>query len=357
MRRIAGRDVKTFSIGFEEEKYSEIKYVDIAARHFGLKSYKHIVSPQDLLDAVKVLVKEYDEPFGNSSAIAAYYCMKLARDNGVNVLLGGDGGDENFAGYERYVTDKLYSVYQSFPRFFRRSVIEPIVSNKLFKGMPFVRKAKNYIEHSNMPSPERLFFYELYAMRNNKDIFSEDFLASIDPGEPLKIINAYYQSPDTKERLNRLTYLDSKAGLIDNDLRNKIDKISQIFGVAVRFPMLDLKLWELGAGIPARLKLKAFTKKYIYKKAFDAFLPKEIIMKRKHGFGVPYALWLKTEPAIRRFTEERLLDGRVAKRGYFRKGFFERMLRLNDSDESAYYGDILWPFLMLEIWHNEWIDK
>jgi len=357
MKKVSGKEVNTFSIGFQEEKYSEIGYVDMAAAHFGLKSHKYCVGPRDLMDAINILVKEFDEPFGNSSAIAAYYCAKMAKDNGVDVLLGGDGGDENFGGYERYVTNKIYSIYQRFPCFLRQSVIEPSLFSGIFKNAPLFEKIRNYIGHSNIPNPERFCLYELYPMRNRDEIFSADFLKEVNLKAPLELLDSYYRSPDTKYSLNRLMYLDAKIGLIDNDLRNKIDKVSQITGVGVRFPMLDLKLWELGSEIPSGLKLKGFTKKYIYKKAFGSFLPRQIIVKKKHGFGLPYAVWLRTDPRIRKFTEEMLLDPSAGIRPYFRKDFFEKMLRLHDDEKTPYYGDMLWIFLMLEAWHREWAGR
>ena len=356
MGRNTENEVKTFSIGFREDAYNELEYVDIAAKHFGLKSYKYCVEPRDLIEAIKVLIKEYDEPYGNSSAIATYFCMKLAKENSVDVLLGGDGGDENFAGYERYVTDKLFSLYSYLPRFLRKAAIEPCVFGLPFKNSWFVKKARNYTSHANIPNPERFLLYPLYPAHKRKEIFSEDFLKEIEEDSPLKIANNIFNSANTSHELNRLAYLDAKLGLIDNDLRNKMDKTGQILGLSVKYPMLDTKLWELGAEIPYYLKLKGFTKKYIYKLAFKDFLPKEIILKKKHGFGLPYAAWLRSDKSVRNFTKDILLDDKVARRGYFKNGFFENVLRLHDEEKTSYYGDIIWIFLMLEIWCNEWVD-
>ncbi len=353
MRKIAGSEVKTFSVGFEEPRYSEIEYVNIAARHFGLKSYQYIVKPHELEPAVEALAGAYDEPFGNSSAIAAYYCMKMAADKGVKVLLGGDGGDENLGGYTRYVTDKIYGAYQHIPGFLRNMVLEPLVFKSPLRGTPLFIKAKNYIEHSNLPVPERFCFYELYSMRERSVVFSEDFLGEVDPLGPLKVLERYYGTSGTSHRLNRLTYLDSKVALIGNDISNKMGKVSGVVGVETRFPMLDRRLWDLGAVIPASLKVKGLTKKYIYKKAFGNFLPREIITKKKHGFGLPFAVWLREDRSVRKFAEGMLLDPGTAKRGYFRKGFFEDMLKAHDNEKTSYYGEVLWPFLMLEVWLRE----
>ena len=358
MRKISDRAVKTFSIGFREKKYSETEYADIAAGYFGLKNHKYIIEPGELIGAIKILVKEYDEPFGNSSAIAAYYCMKMARDNGVDILLGGDGGDENFGGYDRYIFDKVYSIYQRFPILLRRSLIELFFFNKMTENIKIFRKFRSYIKLSNLPDPERFSFYELYPVYNRNEIFSADFLKTVDCNAPLEFMNTYYRSPSTKYHLNRLMYLDAKIGLIDNDLRGKIDRVSQVTGVSVRFPMLDNKLWELGATIPSYVKVKGFARKYIFKEALKDFLPKEIIAKKKHGFGVPYAVWLRNDPATRRFTEDMLLDPSALTRRYFQKDFFDKMLGLHDANTgTSYYGDMLWRFLMLEVWHREWTDK
>lgn len=356
MKKINGGEVKTFSIGFGEKDYSEIEYVDIAARHFGLKSYKYFIKPDDLIRAIEVLVKEYDEPFGNSSAIAAYYCMKLAKESGVDIMLGGDGGDENFAGYERYVTDKIFSMYQHIPNFWRKNIIEPCLFNMPFKRSWLVTKARDYIDHSNIPNPERFFMYSLYSMYKRDEIFTEEFLRDIDAELPLKMINQCSAASNADNDLNRHMYLDTKLSLIDNDLAGKIGKIANILNITVRYPMLDTDLWNLGNEIPHYLKLKGLTKKYIFKNAFKDFLPQEIILKKKHGFGLPYAIWLRENKNIRRFTEEMLLDSKSAGRGYFKKGIFEQMLRSHDMEKTPYYGDMLWVFLMLEVWHREWID-
>jgi asparagine synthase (glutamine-hydrolysing) len=355
MRNISGREVKTFSIGFDEPGYSEIEYIDIAARHFGLKSHKYIVRPKDLFPAIEALVGEYDEPYGNSSAIAAYYCMKMAKDSGVDVLLGGDGGDENFAGYERYVKDKVFSVYQRLPLLARKRIIEPWVFS--LKKVPFFEKAGNYINHSNLPRPERFCFYELYPMRSAGDIFTRDFIDAVDPLGPLGYINDLYNTPRTRFSLNRLMYLDSHIGLIGNDLRNKMDKVSRVTGVGVRFPMLDVRLWDLAGSIPPPLKLKGFRRKHIYRRAVEDLLPEKIMNKKKHGFGLPFALWLREDRFVRKYTEDILLDPSSGSHGYFKKGFFEQMLKMHDNELSSYYGDLLWPFLMFEVWHKRWVER
>lgn len=348
--------VKAFSIGFKEEGYSEIEYVRIAAKHFKLKHFEYYITPKEAIEAFKILAKVHEEPFGNTSSIAAYYCMKLAKEKDVQFIFGGDGGDENFAGYTKYVRNKIFLIYQHLPHLLRRSAIEPLVFHLPFKNSSLVMKAANYIKHSYVPDPERLFLYNFYAMYNSAHVFSEDFLNQINQQSPVNILNDIFNSAKTQDLLNKLLYLDTKLGLIDNDLRGKIDKISKLLGIKALYPLLDKPLWELAARIPSYLKLKGFQRKYIFKKAFADFLPNKIIRKKKHGFGLPYAVWLRNNRDMRTFTENILLDGTAYKRGYFKKGFFEKIISQNDIEPSPYYGDILSVFLMLELWHRQWVD-
>ena len=196
--------------------------------------------------------------------------------------------------------------------------------------------------------------HALYPVYERGSIFNEEFLRSVDQSSPFKIINNLFDCPKTACELDRLTYLDTKLALIDNDLQGKIGKIAQILGLTVRYPMLDTQLWELGCSIPSGLKLKGFNKKHIFKEAFKNFLPREIIVKKKHGFGLPFAVWLRKDVKLRQFVKDVLISSGVQPHPYFKKGIFEKLLKMHDKEPSPYYGDILWLFLLLEIWRKEW---
>lgn len=345
MRKISGTDIKAFSVGFEEKDYNEIPYAEIVTEHFGLNLHRFIIKPTDLMPATEILLDSYDEPYGNPSAVAAYYCMKQAKEAGVDIMLSGDGGDENFAGYDRYQQDQAYSFYRAMPRALRKKVIEP------FAGVIPIKKLKNYISHANIPAPERFFFYNLYPMYERSAILSDDFLDKIDPFAPKRVLEGVYGESDAAEELSRFTYLDTKLALVDNDIQGKIENIAGILGVRARYPMIDTRLWEEGGRIPAALKVKGLQKKYIYKKAFTGFLPRVVINKKKHGFGMPLSIWFHKDPEVRKTIKDVLLDPCVHRRGIFRKGFFEKMLALYDSQKIGYYSNILWVFLMLELWY------
>lgn len=355
---ITGNPVKTFSIGFEEEAYNEIEYARITARYFKAEHFEYFVSPLDTLNAIPILIKEYDEPFGNSSAIASYYCAKLAKDNNVNTLFAGDGGDELFAGNERYLWEKILSIYQGVPQWMRKQLIEPLMFNFDLDNVFLMRKAKRYIRRSNIPNPKRFFSYHFLEeeWRHLEGILTKEFLEAIQLDLPLRIAEEYYTCLSTISDLNRLLYLDLKLTITDNDLR-KITGTAGTAGVKVRFPLLDHKLAEFSGTIPSSLKLKGFKKRYIFKKALQNFLPRDTIKKKKRGFGVPVARWLATDKALRSLAEDALLGDQGIRRGYFKNDYMEDLFGRLENDDSGYYGNILWLFLMLELWHREYIDR
>jgi asparagine synthase (glutamine-hydrolysing) len=172
----------------------------------------------------------------------------------------------------------------------------------------------------------------------------------------LDIPTKHYEQAPARDHLDRLLYVDMKITLADNDLP-KVTCMSELAGVESRFPFLDRAVAEFSGRVPARLKVKGLQKRYLFKKAFRNLLPAEIIEKKKHGFGIPVATWIKTDPHIRELTRDTLLSSRAFERGYFRRDFIENLFRKNESEESSYYGDTLWSFLALELWHRQVVDE
>ncbi len=155
--------------------------------------------------------------------------------------------------------------------------------------------------------------------------------------------------------MNRLLYLDLKLAITDNDLP-KVNRMSEIAGIRVRYPLLDYRLAEFSGTIPSHLKLKGFKIRYIFKEAFKEFLPEEVIKKKKHGFGLPTSVWLKTEKDLHDLARSTLLSSKSIQRGYFKKEAIKLLFDEHQKDTTSYYGDIIWHFLMLELWHREYID-
>ncbi len=261
---------RTFSIFFSESRYDEIGYARTTAELFHTQHNELCLNPSDAIEAIPKITDYYDEPFANSSAIGSYLCAKMAREKGVETLLAGDGGDELFAGNERYGTDKRFQIYHRIPAFLRRGLIEPLArllpdsESKL--GLP-----RRYIRRANIPNPQRIFSYGLFQSLPAKEIFTSDFLAEAPANSWMNIINAHFQRTRASSELNRLMYLDLKLILADNDLR-KVSGTAELAGVNVRYPLLDDQLAELSSRIPSRLKLKGSEKRYIFKQAMKPIL-------------------------------------------------------------------------------------
>jgi asparagine synthase (glutamine-hydrolysing) len=350
--KITGRPARTFSIGYVEEGYDELFYARVASRWFGTAQHEWKLSSREALDSVPAIVGYYQEPFGNASALPTYRCARLAREHGVTVLYAGDGGDELFAGNERYRTDKIFGLYQHVPAPLRRWLMDPLIG-AFPERSRVLGRARRYVRRSNIANPRRMFSYDLLVSEPLENLLTPAFLAEVKDAQLLSTAEAHYHRPahGTAE-LNRLLYLDLKLAIADNDVR-KVSGMTELAGVEVRYPFLDAGLVEFSARIPARLKLRGLQKRYIFKQALADFLPPEILKKPKHGFGAPVAVWMKTDARWRAFVGDVLHDPRTRQRGYVRPAVIDDLWKHAHTGEASYYGDSLWPLLMLELWERE----
>jgi len=355
MARMGRGPVKAFSIGFEEQVFNELGYARIAAAKFGALHHTYLVGPNDCFDALPRIVGCFDEPFANSSAIPTYFCARLAADHGVKALLAGDGGDELFGGNERYRTDKIFGLYQILPRPLRTGLVEPLLTLLPMEN-GVVGKARRYASRSNLPPLERFFSYHFLCSHALTDVFEEEFLKTLEDYNVLAVPSDYYHSAPARDHLDRLLYVDMKITLADSDLP-KVTCVSELAGIQVRFPFLDRQVAEFSGIVPAGLKVRRLEKRYLFKLAFRNLLPVEILRKKKHGFGIPVATWLKTDRRFRELSHDLVLSNRALQRGYFRRRFLEDLFRKHEADESTYYGDTLWSVLMLELWHRQTLDE
>ena len=355
MDRVGRGPVKAFSIGFQEQQFNELEYAMITARRFGAQHHTYMVGPENCFDILPSMVRAFDEPFANSSAIPTYFCAKLAADFGTKVLLAGDGGDELFGGNERYATDKIFGVYQKLPWFVRKGLVEPTIA--LLPGsIRLVHRGRKYIQRSNIPALERFFSYHFLCAHRPTEVFAPDFMEALNGYSVLKAPLWYYWHGPATDHLDRLLYVDVKITLGDCDLP-KVTRMSEMAGVQVRFPFLDRSVAEFSGRIPADLKVKGFEKRYIFKRAFRHLLPPEVIRKKKHGFGLPVSGWLKSDRRLRELARDTLFSTCAFERGYFRKEFIEDLFQKYELDDSTYYGDTIWTFLILELWHRQFVDE
>ncbi len=351
MGRLTGERVQAFSIGFREERYNELEYAELAARHFGAAHYTRLVSAEESFAVVPDLVSAYDEPFGNNSNIPTYLCARMARDAGVRLLLAGDGGDEIFGGNERYRREQVLARYGLIPGPLRHGVIEPLLRHLPAGGLSPLGKAQRYVERASLPNPDRFYSSEFFVARERAWLLHPEFLAAIQGDTPLDVAREHYHGTRARSELNRLMGVDLKITLGDNDLF-KVTRAAEVAGVAVRFPLLDVSLVEFTGTLSARDKVRGTEKRYLFKRAFASVLPAEILAKVKHGFGLPVGEWLKTHSGFRELLHDTLRSSRCRNRNYYAPGALESLFRRHAEDHTPYHGDVLWTLLMLELWHR-----
>ena len=345
-QRGAEEPVRAYSIGFEAEGYDEMYYARIAARHFGLDHRSYYVTPDDVVRAVPQVAAAYDAPFGNASAVPAYFCARRAREDGVGLMLAGDGGDELFGGNERYAKQYVFSLYGRVPAALRRGLIEPLARGPL-RGLPPVRKLHSYVEQASTPLPARLETYNLLNRFGAGEVFTAEFLAAVDPGEPSRLLEETYRGADADSQINRLLVLDWRFTLADSDLP-KVNRMCDLAGVRVAYPLLDDAVLNFSLDLPPHLKLRGRKLRYFFKKALEGFLPDEILRKQKHGFGLPFGVWMASHAGLRELAYDSL--SALRKRSIVRPDFLARLVDTHRGSHAAYYGTMIWVLMMLEQW-------
>ena len=338
----------TYSIGFDVPGYDEMAYARIAAKHFGTDHHELYVTADDVVAAVPRIAAVSDQPFGNSSAVPAYYCAKMAHADGIERLLGGDGGDELFGGNERYARQAVFERYEQLPSSLRQVVLEPLlfgVAGGL--DLPPLRKARSYVEQALVPMPARLETYNLLQRYGTAEVLHAEFLASIDPGAPAAQLSACYWDTQGLSQINRMQALDLRYTLADNDLP-KVRKACELAGLEVAFPFLSDEMLNFSARLSPEDKLKGTRLRYFFKRALRGHLPSAILRKKKHGFGLPFGHWLQTHAGLRALAFDSLSD--LKSRRIVRADFIDTLTGNLVPEHPAYHGTMVWVLMMLEQW-------
>lgn len=338
---------KTYSIGFDVEGYDEIGYARIASDQFGTDFRTYYVTQEDVLEELPRIAGAYDEPFGNSSALPAYFCARFAAAEGRQRLLAGDGGDELFAGNERYAKQMVFERYALLPNWTRALLLEPLICRAMPGGMRLVGKARNYVEQARIPLPERLQTYNFLSRFGAASMLKPDFLAAVDPEFPNQLDRDLYHHPRDASRLNRMLYLDWQHTLTDNDLR-KVNRMCKLGGIEVEYPMLDDRLVEFSTRVSSSRKMRGNRLRDFYKRAVTGFLPQAIIDKPKHGFGLPFGVWMAEHPGLQQLAMDNL--ARMKRRPYVRTEFIDDIVLRHREQHAGYYGEFIWVLMMLELW-------
>jgi len=343
----AGRPAATFSIGFEAEGYDEMAYARIAAKHFGTEHHEYYVTPDDLLRHIPEVAAAYDQPFGNSSALPAYCCARLAREKGITRILAGDGGDERFGGNSRYAKQRLFDRYQQVPGPLRQRLIEPLLGIDALQGLSLFRKGRSYVEQAREPMPLRTHLYNLLMRLGVDDVLEPAFLQAVDRGGPGQWQTAVWNAADAADPLNRELAYDWRFTLGESDLP-KVRETTRLAGLEVGFPMLDEDLLAFSMRLPVSWKLRGNQLRWFFKEALRGFLPDEILVKKKQGFGLPFGVWATRHAGLRKLAEDSLFS--LGTRGMVRADFVRALLGERLQQHPGYYGEMVWILMMLEQW-------
>jgi asparagine synthase (glutamine-hydrolysing) len=350
MAGLMDQPVKTFSIGFTSEEYNELPYARMVAQRYGTDHHEFIVTP-DAQAIFPELVWHYNEPFADSSAIPTYYVAKLARDY-VTVVLTGDGGDENFAGYQRYQNQGDYALKSTFPSLFSR-FMRP---DQLLRNFVFEDDWRRTFRRLKALDQKKLLYYlriTHFHESYQRQLYTPEFRRLLGKVCTVDLMLDKYRESDAHDFLDATLDVDLGIYLPDT-LMTKTDIAAMAHALELRAPMLDHTFLEFAARIPANLKLKDGTiGKYIFKKAVEPFLPNEVIYRKKMGFGVPIDHWFRNE--LKEMVYDTLLGSSARARGYFRHEYIESMLSRHQAGENWQF--LIWNLLMLELWHLMFIDQ
>jgi asparagine synthase (glutamine-hydrolysing) len=346
MANQVSRPVSTFSIGFEEPTYNELPYARMVAKHFATDHHELIVGPQSC-DLIERLVGHFDEPFGDASAIPMYHLSKLAAES-VVVALSGDGGDELFAGYERYRVDLERHRYEHWPSFTRQAL--GMASDALPEGFP----AKNLFRNISLPPRSRYLDNISYFTpgKLHKLLMPELYLAVSTDSEAEAIMMRHFAVASNEPWLSQLQYLDTKTYL-PADVMTKVDRMSMAHSLEAREPLLDHVLFEYVASLPVSMKFRDGTSKYLLRKVAQKYLPAEILQRKKQGFGVPLEFWFKGD--LKQYVHDVLFDERTRTRGLFNQFEVSRLVQQYEGGRRELAATI-WMLLVLETWCRMYLD-
>ena len=347
MAQASTAPIRTFSIGFDEAAFDELAYARLVAQRYGTDHCEFVVKP-DALEVMPRLAWQLDEPFADASALPTYYVAKITREH-VTVALSGDGGDENFAGYRRYATaQRRHEALDGFPGAVGRTAARLAAA-----ALPASARGHGYLELLGAAPIDR--YFRMVTYQRDASLASlltmgarERAGGRADQGE-FRRLAAESGAPDY---VSTLQYLDVRTYLPE-DILTKVDRTSMLVSLEARVPLLDHVLMEYVATMPSRLKLAGGAGKAIFKRAMGDALPREVLERRKMGFGVPLGSWFRNE--LRDYARDTLLDARARQRGLFAPAAVEGLL-----DEHARgrrdLSASLWALVMFEEWARRWLD-
>lgn len=349
----SSRRVNSFSIGFAEAGYDELAFADLVARRCGAQSHTARVDPAQAIALLTQVVSAYDQPFGNASAVPTMACAELASAQSVRVLLAGDGGDEIFGGNERYAKDQVMSAFYRLPKSVKSfgNAIGRVVGGG---SSHFLNRVENFFERASLPNPERFYTDDSFGSDYYDSLLTPEFRTGVRQDASLEFMREVYDLGSDASDLHRIMRLDLLMAIAQNDLV-KVHGACRAHGISVRFPYLDPRLVEFLGHLPPRHKVRGLNKRHLFKLAMAGILPDDVLRKKKQGFGLPIAVWLRSDVHFQQLVRDVLFDLRTRQRGIFQIDCVERLI-VEHAKGSWDHSSRIWQLLVLELWFRSHLD-
>ena len=350
----ATEKVKTFSIGFEEDSFDESRYARLVAKHLNTEHFEDRLSAEKAGDLISEIGQWLDEPLSDGSLIPTYLLARFVRQH-VTVALGGDGGDELFAGYPMYVAHKMAAVYGAVPGFLRRGVIEPVV-NALpvsTSNMSFDYKAKRFVRASHLdPVARHHTWFGSFSIEQQQDLLTREIISQTS-GDIYRGARDTLNLIDSTNEIERMQFLDINFYMAE-DILTKVDRAAMAVSLETRAPFLDPRVGQFAASIPVDYKLRGRKGKFILKHAVKDLLPREILSRPKKGFGIPIAEWLKGR--LNPLLHDMLAPHKLNQQGIFNAERVQRLIREHESNAASHHKE-LWTLLVFQLWYDNFLVK
>jgi asparagine synthase (glutamine-hydrolysing) len=350
MARASSKPVKTFSIGFTHNDFDEAHYARIVAKRFGTDHHELVVEP-NVLETVELLTSSLEEPFGDSSMLPTYYVSCMARKH-VTVALSGDGGDEIFAGYDRYGIHQRRQAFERIPRWAWR-----LYRDHIYPRLPKNMRGRKFSYNVSLPWRERYVDGISFVPSFERDmqLLSDEFRESVrTAGNPEDLMYRYFEQAPAKDPISQMLYVDTKTYMVA-DILTKVDRMSMATSLEVRVPILDHVFVEWATGLPADWKLRGGVQKYILRKLAERVgVPREALYRKKQGFALPLVHWMRHE--LKDLIMTVLLEPKTMQRGYFNPAGVQQLLDEHFRGRRD-HSDCIWRLLMFELWHRNFLEK
>ncbi len=345
MAKTSGARVKTFSIGFDVPEFDELEHARRVAQHFGTDHHEFVVTP-DAVSILDRLVSHFDEPFADSSAIPTWYVSEIARRH-VTVVLSGDGGDELFGGYDRYLPHPRVVAFDRYsPKAFRH--VAAIAASRLPHGV----RGKNFLRHVARDDQGRyLDSIRFFSTDEKPSLFTDQVRRALDDADPETRLAHHFERFSALPWPSQMMRFDAETYLPE-DVLTKVDRMSMAHSIESRVPLLDNAVIAFASSLPASMKIRNGRRKHVLKEVAATLLPRDILDRRKQGFGVPLGVWFRGN--LRELFADTLLSPASLQRGYFNPAFVRQLVdeHLAGRDHTLR----LWQLVVFERWHKQYVD-